>query len=108
MGYGSETLVLTQTTAQGNSSTVERSIFVSVPSIDPVTSDNVINQAERSNGITLSGDNGPNATVQLRIGNLSLDAQVSGTRWTRTLTSAQISSLGEGALTVALTQSIAG
>ena len=74
----------------------------SVPVINPVATDNIVNLAEV--GSTISGTNEVGATVALSIGGISRNATVSGSTWTYTLLGADITAMGQGDETLSATQ----
>ena len=66
--------------------------------------DGVINLAEKTAGVTLSGSNESGATVALTIGSATRAATVSGTTWSYALTNEDYTALGQGSSTVGLQQ----
>lgn len=94
-GQGAETLTAIATDAAGNTATSTRDITVDtlVPSvtINLVATDDVINAAERTASVTVSGTNEAGASVTLN-GNAAV---VSGTTWSYVLSSSAIDAFGQ-------------
>jgi len=74
----------------------------SAPGINTVATDNIVNALEAGSSIT--GANEAGATVSLSIGGNSRVATVSGSAWTYTLVSADITAMAQGAETLSATQ----
>ena len=74
----------------------------STPGINTVATDNIVNALEV--GSSISGTNEAGATVALSIGGNSRVATVSGSTWTYTLVSADITAMAQGAETLSATQ----
>ncbi|MFT6916279.1 MAG: hypothetical protein ACJAWL_002607, partial [Motiliproteus sp.] len=115
MGEGSETVTATQTDDAGNESTPLTETFVVdtlalPPSINAITSDNVVNDDEAAAGFSITGTGEAGATVNLVLGNgITLaggnSALVGGSgNWSVAVTDAEVSAMGEGAETVTATQ----
>ncbi|MFT6916406.1 MAG: hypothetical protein ACJAWL_002741, partial [Motiliproteus sp.] len=115
MGEGSETITATQTDDAGNESASVDATFVVdtqalAPSINAIAIDNVVNDDEAAGGISITGTGEAGATVNLVFGNgITLaggnSALVGGTgNWSVAVTDAEVSAMGEGAETVAATQ----
>ncbi len=67
--------------------------------IDPVTGDNIIGVADGA--ATLTGTVAAGAAVTLSIGGIARDAAVSGSRWSYTLSAADLAAMGQGGETIA-------
>ncbi|MES2352903.1 MAG: Ig-like domain-containing protein, partial [Pseudomonadota bacterium] len=76
-------------------------------SIDDVATDSVINSGELST-TTITGTTVAGATVDLSIGGNTRTATVSGTTWSYTLISGDITAMGEGGETITATASLSG
>ena len=74
----------------------------SAPGINTLATDNIVNALEAGSSIT--GTNEAGATVALSIGGNSRVATVSGSTWTYTLVSADITAMAQGAETLSATQ----
>ncbi len=74
----------------------------SAPGINTVATDNIVNALEV--GSSISGTNEAGATVALSIGGNSRVATVSGSTWTYTLVTADITAMAQGAETLSATQ----
>jgi hypothetical protein len=97
-GQGSKTFSVLGTDGAGNTATVTKTIRVSTlgqaPStVDTVANDDVINAAERTAGITLTGTNEVGASTTINGGAVSA---ATSTTWRYALTSAAIDALGQG------------
>ncbi|WP_143467494.1 Ig-like domain-containing protein [Leptolyngbya ohadii] len=66
------------------------------PTIDAITTDNTINVAELTSGIIIGGTADSGDTVNLNIGGLNRTATASNGRWSYSLTTSEISQLGQG------------
>jgi hypothetical protein len=93
-----ETLVtVTQSDAAGNVSAVAtRTVKVDAqppakPIIQPVATDNIINAAEKQDGVTLRGTAEPNASIELTLGTISRTIKTAANgSWSSSFTAAQI------------------
>jgi hypothetical protein len=109
---GEYALNVTQSDAVGNESPVAtRTVKVDAqppakPIILPVTTDNIINAAEKQNGVTLRGTAEPNASIELTWGLISrtIKAAADG-KWSASFTSAQIPADGTTNVTATATDS---
>ncbi len=78
------------------------------PSIDSVTSDNIVNAGERSAGVTVSGGGLALATVSITWGNMTKTATVDAAgRWTSSFAANEIPAI-EGSSTISATQTSLG
>ena len=75
-------------------------------SINPIATDNAINNAEKTAGVTLTGSNVAGATVELSIGVNDREATVTGTTWSYTLVAADYTAMGEGGETITATSTL--
>ncbi|MEI6836099.1 MAG: Ig-like domain-containing protein, partial [Candidatus Falkowbacteria bacterium] len=102
-GEGAETLTAVATDAAGNTSsngtraiTVD-SVAPTVPVINIVAGNDVINAAEKAATVTVTGTNESGSTVTL---NGNATTVVTATTWSYVLSTAAITALGEGAKTL--------
>ena len=96
---GTQTVALTATAtdAAGNVDTINQDVVVDrdagilTISPDPVEGDDVINEAEASDGVVLNGTSNPNAVVTVTLGGVShiVNADSAG-NWTTTYSNAEI------------------
>jgi len=106
-GGGNTTITARATDGVGNAgASVQRAVFVEqpfpAPSIAPVAGDDVVNGAERSAGVVLSGTVQPGVTaVEVGWGGFSGQAAVAGSSWSIAVPSAQVPA--DGATTVIAT-----
>jgi len=102
-GQGAETLTAVATDANGNpSANGTRAISVdtvvpTTPTIDMVASDDVINAAERTATVTVTGGNEAGSTVTLNGNATTIDT---ATTWSYVLDAATINAFGQGAETL--------
>ena len=109
---GEYALNVTQSDAVGNESPVAtRTVKVDAqppakPIILPVATDNIINAAEKLNGVTLRGTAEPNASIELTWGLISrtIKAAADG-KWSASFTGAQIPADGTANVTAIATDS---
>ena len=99
-------LAITATDAAGNAVSQEVTVTVTdttppTITINDITADNVINSNEVAT--TITGTVEADSTVKLTIGINVRTADVSGTNWSYTLTSDDISAMGEGDETISAT-----
>jgi hypothetical protein len=73
------------------------------PGFGTVAGDGVINAAERTSGVTLSGTTEAGSTVSLSIGGQTRAASVTGTSWSYTLVAGDYTNMGQGAETISAT-----
>jgi len=73
---------------------------VSDPLIAAVSGDNRINATERSQGVTISGTQEAGATTAVKINGTTKAVTNNGTSWSVTLTSAELSALTDGNITI--------
>ncbi|WP_235116465.1 putative Ig domain-containing protein [Desmonostoc muscorum] len=107
-GDGVKAVVVRQTDLAGNTSTSTPNPFTftldttapAAPTINQVTTDNIVNNAERNAGVILSGSAEANSTVSVKWGNTTLTttADESG-NWSRAFTTAQIPTTGSTTIT---------
>ncbi len=109
---GDYALTVTQSDVAGNvSAEATRTVRVDAqpparPIILPVATDNIINAAEKLNGVTLRGTAEPNVSIELNWGTISrtIRASASGT-WSASFTGAQIPTDGSSDVTATATDS---
>lgn len=109
---GEYAVAVTQSDAAGNvSSEVTRTVKVDAqppakPVILPVATDNIINAAEKLNGVSIRGTAEPNVSIELTWGSISriIKASASGT-WSASFTGAQIPADGTTNVTAVATDS---
>ncbi|MBF0434788.1 MAG: Ig-like domain-containing protein, partial [Magnetococcales bacterium] len=105
MGQGSVTILATATNSYGIANTVTHDVLVSTNgtgptvSIDTVASDDTIT-AEEAGNVHITGTTVENSTVELTIGGITRAADVSGTTFSYTLTSEDITNMGQGSETI--------
>jgi hypothetical protein len=109
---GEYALTVVQSDAVGNSSAVAtRTVKVDAqppgkPVIQPVATDNIINAAEKLNGVTLRGTSEPNASIELTWGSISriIKVAANGT-WSASFNGAQIPADGTANISAVATDS---
>lgn len=109
---GEYALTVSQSDAVGNASAMAtRTVRVDAqppakPVILPVATDNIINAAEKLNGVTLRGTAEPNVSIELTWGSISrtIRAAANGT-WSASFTGAQIPADGTANVTAVATDS---
>jgi hypothetical protein len=90
-------------TATGTGASQTLDTVVAVPTINAVTSDNIINASEVTTTITGTNEAGATVALTLGAGNVRA-ATVTGTTWSYTLVAADITAMGEGSETLSATQ----
>ncbi|MBD1913659.1 MULTISPECIES: hypothetical protein [unclassified Leptolyngbya] len=97
-----KTVSITATDAAGNTAVIQSQSFTisteppAAPTIGAIATDNIINATEASAGIVFSGTTDAGTTVSLNVAGTTRTAEVNGTTWTYTLTSADLTNLGQG------------
>ena len=76
--------------------------------IDHIAIDDVINLSEQTAAVVITGTTVEGATVELSIGGNSRSATVNTTTWSYTLTSDDITAMGQGGETIRATATLAG
>ncbi|PUE07214.1 hypothetical protein B9Z51_15275 [Limnohabitans sp. T6-5] len=115
LGEGSATVSASQTDAAGNVSVLVNHVFkidtvVDAPVLDAISGNNIVNAVEAAQGVVVSGSGESGATVQVIFskGSLALPARSalvgSGGRWQLNLSSDEFQLLGDGAWSVAVSQ----
>ncbi|MGE4242410.1 Ig-like domain-containing protein [Ramlibacter sp.] len=108
MGEGAETISVTATDTTGNvSGTVTRAITIDTgapgaPALNAIATDDVVNAAEKTAGVTLSGTAEADATVSVTFGGTTLTTTADGSGvWTRNFASGDLPA--DGTYTVSAT-----
>jgi Ca2+-binding RTX toxin-like protein len=103
LGQGSgKTIGVTATDAAGNTASKTSQPFAidtsapTTPTIGIIATDDIINNSEASAGVVLTGTTETGSSVSLTIGGQTQNATVSGTTWSYTLTTADLTNLGQG------------
>lgn len=104
LGQGSNRTVTAVTNVAGNLSQAQVSQPFTIDTVPPpaatigaIATDNIINVAEATAGVVLTGTTGNGTTVSLNIAGVTRNAVVNGTTWSYTLTDTDLSNLGQGA-----------
>jgi uncharacterized membrane protein len=110
IGEGATVLSVTQKDYAGNLSAARTATLTidtippPKPTIKPVTADNVVQPAERANGLTVSGLVAATTRVAVRVGSVSKTATgTSSGTWSVRLTAAEAGSLPKGSVLVSAT-----
>ncbi len=115
LGNGSVSVEFYQIDKAGNQSTTQTQTFkidtlVSAPTLDTVAGNDIINAAEKANGITLTGQAEPNAVVTVTLKQANHADQIftanvgNASTWALPLSAADLSSFADGSLTIEVKQ----